>query len=134
ASPGTAFDGSGGIPGQVDNHFFQRFGSAMLLSVIGGLAAVGTGGASLIVGGGQSAAATAVQQGGQIGPTVRVRPGEPIRVVTARDLDFDHAPRLSVSAEIHQLAGGEGPDEAPLAPSGSVYLDAYLGPFRAWLE
>jgi type IV secretion system protein VirB10 len=94
ASPGTAFDGSGGIPGQVDNHFFQRFGSAMLLSVIGGLAAVGTGGASLVLGGGQSAAATAVQQGGQIGPTVRVRPGEPIRVVTARDLDFAQAPRL----------------------------------------
>lgn len=94
ASPGTAFDGSGGIPGKVDTHFFQRFGSAMLLSVIGGLTTVASGGTSVILGGGQNAAATALQQNGQISPTVRVRPGEPIRVVTARDLDFSTAPRL----------------------------------------
>ncbi|OYW46155.1 MAG: type VI secretion protein [Sphingomonadales bacterium 32-68-7] len=94
ASPGSSFDGSGGIPGRVDNHFFQRFGSAMLLSVISGLSAIGTGGASVILGGGQNAASTALQQNGQIGPTIRVRPGEPVRVVTARDLDFAQAPRL----------------------------------------
>jgi type IV secretion system protein VirB10 len=94
ASPGTAFDGSGGLPGQVDTHFFQRFGSAMLLSVIGGLTAVASGGTSLILGGGQSAAGEAMQQGGQIGPTIKVRMGEPIRVFTARDLDFSQAPRL----------------------------------------
>ena len=95
ASPASAFDGSGGLPGQVDSHFFQRFGSSMLLSVIGGLSAIGTGGASLIVGGGgQSAANTALQQNGQIGPTIRVRMGEPIRVFTARDLDFSQAPVL----------------------------------------
>ena len=94
ASPGTGFDGSGGLPGKVDTHFFQRFGSAMLLSVIGGLTAVASGGTSLVLGGGQNAAATALQQNGQIGPTVRVRMGEPIRVFTARDLDFSQAPRL----------------------------------------
>jgi type IV secretion system protein VirB10 len=94
ASPGTAFDGSGGVPGKVDSHFFQRFGSAMLLSVIGGIGTIASGGASVIVGGGQNAASTALQQNGQISPTVRVRPGEPVRVVTARDLDFATAPRL----------------------------------------
>ena len=94
ASPGTAFDGSGGVPGKVDTHFFQRFGSAMLLSVIGGLSTIGSGGASVVLGGGQNAASTALQQNGQIGPTIRVRPGEPVRVVTARDLDFATAPRL----------------------------------------
>ena len=94
ASPGTGFDGSGGLPGKVDSHFFQRFGSAMLLSVIGGLSAVASSGASLVLGGGQSAAATALQQNGQISPTVRVRMGEPIRVFTARDLDFSQAPQL----------------------------------------
>jgi type IV secretion system protein VirB10 len=94
ASPGTGFDGSTGLEGDVDSHFFKRFGSAMLLSVIGGLSAIGTGGAGLILGGGQSAAAAAVQQGNNIGPTVRVRQGEPIRVFTARDLDFSRAPRL----------------------------------------
>ena len=94
ASPGTAFDGSGGVPGKVDTHFFQRFGSALLLSVIGGLGSLGGGNASVVVGGGQNAAATALQQNGDIGPTIRVRMGEPIRVFTARDLDFGQAPRL----------------------------------------
>lgn len=94
ASPGTAFDGSGGLPGDVDNHFFKRFGSAMLLSVIGGLTTIATGGSNVILGGGQSAATTALQQDGQIGPTIRIRPGEPVRVVTARDLDFSQAPRV----------------------------------------
>ncbi len=88
ASPASAFDGSGGLPGKVDNHFFQRFGSAMLLSVIGGLTATAGNGTAVVLGGGESAASTALQQGGQISPTVRVRQGEPIRVFTARDLDF----------------------------------------------
>jgi type IV secretion system protein VirB10 len=94
ASPAASFDGSTGLDGKVDSHFFQRFGSAMLLSVVGGLSAIGTGGASLILGGGQSAAAAAVNQGDKIGPTIRVRQGEPIRVFTARDLDFSRVPRL----------------------------------------
>jgi len=85
ASPAVGFDGTTGLEGKVNSHFFKRFGSSMLLSVIGGLA---TGGASVILGGGASAAQTAAQQDGQIGPTVRVRAGEPIRVFTARDLDF----------------------------------------------
>ena len=94
ASPGTGFDGSGGLPGDVDSHFFKRFGSAMLLSVIGGLTTIASGGASVVLGGGQNAASTALQQNGQISPTVRVRMGEPIRVFTARDLDFSQAPKL----------------------------------------
>ena len=88
ASPAVAFDGTTGLAGDVDSKFFSRFGSAMLLSVIDGLAAVASGGVSLVLGGGQSAASTALQQDGQIGPTIRVRMGEPIRVFTARDLDF----------------------------------------------
>jgi type IV secretion system protein VirB10 len=88
-SPGIGFDGTTGLAGDVDSRFFQRFGSAMLLSVVGGLSAIGSGGASVIVGGGgQAAAAAAVSQDSQLGPVVRVRQGEPIRVFTARDLDF----------------------------------------------
>lgn len=90
ASPAVGFDGTTGLVGDVSgNGFFKRFGSAMLLSVVGGLGGLVTGGASVILGGaGQSAAATAAQQDGQRGPTVRVRQGEPIRIFTARDLDF----------------------------------------------
>ena len=94
ASPATAFDGSAGLKGDTNSHFFQRFGSALLLSVVGGLSAIGTGGTSLVIGGGESAAAAAVNQGNHIAPTVRVRQGEPIRVFTARDLDFSRAPQL----------------------------------------
>jgi type IV secretion system protein VirB10 len=88
-SPAIAFSGETGLSGKVSTHFFEKFGSAMLLSVVGGLSAIGSGGTSVVIaGGGQSAAAAAVGQTGQIGPTIRVRQGQPIRVFTARDLDF----------------------------------------------
>jgi len=89
ASPAIGFAGETGLAGKVDSHFFERFGSAMLLSVIGGLSALTSSGTSVVIAGqGQSAAAAAIGQTGQISPTIRVRPGEPVRVFTARDLDF----------------------------------------------
>ena len=91
ASPAIGFDGTTGLAGKVSgNSFFKRFGSAMLLSVVGGVGSLASGGAAgvLIGGASSSAAATAAQQDGQRGPTVRVRQGEPIRIFTARDLDF----------------------------------------------
>jgi len=64
SSPAVGFDGTTGLAGDVDTHFFSRFGSAMLLSVVGGLGALASGGASVVVGGaGQSAASTALQHG-----------------------------------------------------------------------
>jgi len=89
ASPAVGFGGETGLSGKVNSHFFERFGSSMLLSVIGGIPALIGNTANVIVGGGgQSAAAAAIGQTGNISPTVRVRQGEPIRVFTARDLDF----------------------------------------------
>jgi len=90
ASPAVGFDGTTGLEGDVNTHFFKRFGSAVLLSVVGGLGAVATGGVGglIVAGGAQGAANSAVQANGQISPTIRVRMGEPIRVFTARDLDF----------------------------------------------
>lgn len=87
-SPAIGFGGETGLAGKVNSHFFQRFGSAMLLSVVGGLSAIGGNSGVIIAGGGQSASAAAVNQNGQLGPTIRVRQGEPIRVFTAKDLDF----------------------------------------------
>ena len=88
ASPAIGFDGTTGLKGEVKSNFFQRFGSAMLLSVVGGLSTIAGGGTAVVLGGGQNAATTALQQDGQIGPTVRIRQGEPIRIFTARDLNF----------------------------------------------
>ena len=73
ASPGTDFAGRSGLEGKVDSHFMQRFGSAVLLSVVGGLAAVGN--SAVVLSSGQSAAAVAAQRDTQIPPTVRVPQG-----------------------------------------------------------
>jgi type IV secretion system protein VirB10 len=90
ASPAVGFDGTTGLEGDVNSHFFKRFGSGLLLSVVGGLGAIATGGVGgvIVAGGAQGAANAAVQSNGEISPTIRVRMGEPIRVFTARDLDF----------------------------------------------
>ncbi|MEO1489084.1 MAG: TrbI/VirB10 family protein [Pseudomonadota bacterium] len=83
ASPAVGFDGTTGLEGKVNSHFFKRFGSAMLLSAIGGLGAALSGGSTILLGGAQSAIPDA-----DISPTIRVKMGEPIRVFAARDLDF----------------------------------------------
>lgn len=89
ASPAIEYSGRSGLSGEVDSHFFKRFGAASLLSVIGGLGAIASGGTSLIITSSSSTAASAaVQRDGQIPPTIRVAQGQPIRVFTARDLDF----------------------------------------------
>lgn len=88
ASPAVDAAGQAGIGGRVNDHFFQRLGSAVLMSLVGGLSTLGSGGATVVVSGGQSAAALATQRDGQRAPTVHVLQGEPIRVFTARDLIF----------------------------------------------
>jgi type IV secretion system protein VirB10 len=90
ASPAVDSEGQAGIGGKVNDHFLQRFGSAILLSLLGSASALGTGGATIVMsGGGQSAASVAAQHDGQRSPTIRVMQGEPIRVFTARDLVFE---------------------------------------------
>jgi type IV secretion system protein VirB10 len=90
ASPAADFSGQAGIGGEVNSHFFSRFGSAILLSILGGAGTLATGGASTVIvsGGAQSAASVAAQRDGSRPTTIKVRQGEPIRVFTARDLIF----------------------------------------------
>lgn len=89
ASPAADFSGQAGIGGQVNSHFFSRFGSAILLSILGGAGSLFSGGAStVVVSGGQSAASVAAQHDGNRSPTIKVQQGQPIRVFTARDLIF----------------------------------------------
>ena len=94
ASPAADEAGRAGLAGQVDGHFFKRFGSALLLSVVEAASAVGTGGASLLVSRG-GAAGVAAQQNGAIPPTIRVNQGQLIRVFTARDLDFGRVAEMA---------------------------------------
>jgi type IV secretion system protein VirB10 len=88
------YNGQSGFSGKVDNHFFKRFGAATMLSVISGLGALAGSSASVLVStNGSSAASVAAQRDAQIPPTVHVAQGQPIRVFTARDLDFSTVSR-----------------------------------------
>ena len=88
ASPAVDAMGQTGLTGSVDSHFMKRFGSSLLLSIVGAASTVASGGAGLILSGGESAASVAASRDGQIPPTIKVRQGQPIRVFTAKDLDF----------------------------------------------
>ena len=89
ASPATDTSGQNGLGGKVDSHFIKRFGAAILLSVIGAAGqAVGGGTGTVILSGPQQAVSAGAQRDISIPPTVRVGLGQPIRVFTARDLDF----------------------------------------------
>ncbi|WP_068093718.1 TrbI/VirB10 family protein [Novosphingobium rosa] len=85
-SPGVDFGGQAGVTGKVYNHYLERYGSAVVLSVLTGLAS--TSNNAVVLSTGNSAAAVATQHDGQIPPTIKVPAGSPIRVFLARDLDF----------------------------------------------
>jgi type IV secretion system protein VirB10 len=91
--------GRGGLDGEVDNHFFRRFGAAILLSVVSSgldIATRGGDGASnntLIIGSPAQAsrvAEIALAKQIDIPVTIRVRHGAAVQVSVARDLDFSN--------------------------------------------
>lgn len=94
-SPAADALGRAGIQGRVDNHFLERFGSAVLQSTLNfGVALAGrrVGDTSVIValpgsaqGGGAPMASSQVQ------PTLRVEAGASVTVFVARDLSFPPA-------------------------------------------
>ena len=94
-SPATDRLGRGGLEGDVDRHFFQRFGSSILLSVISaGTSALASGGGNdttLVIGSTSQAnqvASIALQKQIDIPDTIKVPQGVPVQVSVARDLDF----------------------------------------------
>jgi type IV secretion system protein VirB10 len=93
-APGTDALGRGGLEGRVDRHFLQRFGGAVLLSLISAGSALATDSSDTQViiasgaGAANSAASTALQSDLTIAPTVEVAQGAPIRVFVTQDLDF----------------------------------------------
>jgi type IV secretion system protein VirB10 len=95
ASPGADELGRSGLPGEVNSHFWARFGAAMLISVIDG--AVDTAAQSSRSGSGTVIVDPSASQGVMtevlkgtinIAPTVVKRNGDRIQVLVARDLDF----------------------------------------------
>lgn len=95
-SPGTDDLGRAGLSGQVDRHFVERFGAALLLSVIGSSAVIAQDGNSVVIDTSRSAAGVAndmLADSADIPPTVTVAQGAPVQVFVSRDLVFEHAPQ-----------------------------------------
>jgi type IV secretion system protein VirB10 len=95
-SPAADRLGRGGLEGETNTHFFQRFGAAVLLSVVSaGLQALanqnGTSVNAIVIGSPQQAtnvASIALQKDIDIPTTITVPQGQDIRVFVSRDLDF----------------------------------------------
>ena len=93
SAPATDGLGRGGLDGDVDTHFFERFGGAVLLSLLnlGVGAAVDAGDTNIVIAStraGVDAGAGAATSGVNVAPTVTVPQGSPVRVFVSQDLDF----------------------------------------------
>lgn len=104
ASPSTDALGRAGIDGYVDTHWWERFGSALLLSIVGDATNYATSRlqdsdveAQNTASAGQHAAAIAVEQSINIPPTLNKHQGELVSIFAARDLDFSGVYGLRVT-------------------------------------
>jgi len=105
ASPGADELGRSGLPGIVDRHFWERFGAAMLVTVIDGVVQTavqsgrGNGGTVVVNPSSSQDVLTEVLKNTiNIPPTVRKQQGDRIQVLVARDLDFRSVYDLRPSA------------------------------------
>jgi type IV secretion system protein VirB10 len=114
-APGTDELGRGGLPGAVDNHFWDRFGGALMLTLVQGgldaatIAAAGNGGSNstsnqaalgfvyAAQSNGQSVANTALENTINIPPTLTKNQGDTVALIVAHDLDFSDVYRLQVN-------------------------------------
>lgn len=96
ASPGTDELGRSGLPGVVDRHFLDRFGAAILISMIDGAVQAaaqsrGGGGTGTVIYNPTNASdvvTEVLKSTVNIPPTVRKQNGDRIQILVARDLDF----------------------------------------------
>jgi type IV secretion system protein VirB10 len=95
ASPGTDELGRAGLAGRIDRHFMERFGAAILVSVIDGVVQAGLAsqrgsGSTVVVdpSGSKDIMTEILRSTIDIPPTVVKPQGDRIQVLVARDLDF----------------------------------------------
>ena len=114
-SPGADELGRAGLAGAVDNHFWQRFGGALMLTLVQGgldaatIAAAGQGGSNstsqqaalgFVYAGqsnGQQIANTALENSINIAPTLSKNQGDTVSLIVAHDLDFSSVYQLQVN-------------------------------------
>jgi len=94
-SPGTDELGRSGLPGQINRHFWDRFGAAILISTLDGavqaaVESAGRGGGAVIYNPSpsESVLTDVLKSTVNIRPTVTKRNGDRIQVFVARDVDF----------------------------------------------
>lgn len=83
--------GRGGLEGRVDRHFIERFGGAILLSLISAVGASSNDDTNVVIAStraGGDAASIALQSEVNRPPTIQVPQGAPVRIFVSRDLDF----------------------------------------------
>ncbi len=107
ASPGTDALGRSGLDGEVDRHFWERFGAAILISLVDGVAQAGqrSGGAGTVIydsSASRDVATEALRGTIGIGPTITKHQGDRIQILVARDLDFRQVYQLQESGASHQ--------------------------------
>ena len=116
-APGADELGRSGVPGAVDNHWWQRFGGALMLTLVQGslnagtaLAANSGGGSGEATAGfvygaqssGQQVANTALENTINIPPTLRKNQGDTVSVFVAQDLDFGSVYDIRISNNARQ--------------------------------
>jgi type IV secretion system protein VirB10 len=110
-SPGTNRLGSAGVPGQVDTHFWTRFGGAMFVSVFSDIGnalvqmaanSANRGGTQINLGNtsntSDSLAREALRATIDIPPTLYDQQGDAVSIYVRRDLDFSDVYGLSADA------------------------------------
>jgi type IV secretion system protein VirB10 len=124
ASPATDALGRAGFDGEIDNHFLERFGGALLLSIVGDAGQIAgrqlsEGGLQINTAqsGSQSAAAIATENSINIPPTLNKNQGELVSIFVARDLDFSSVYSLRVVGSRTDLLDRA----AGLAPARPVF-------------
>lgn len=116
-APGADELGRAGLPGAIDNHWWQRFGGALMLTLVQGSVNAGTALAANSGSGsneaalgfvygaqssGQQVANTALENTINIPPTLRKNQGDTVSVFVAQDLDFGDVYGLRVSHDAQQ--------------------------------
>nr|WP_255552740.1 type IV secretion system protein VirB10 [Brevundimonas sp. BAL450] len=96
ASPAADALGRAGFDGRIDSHFWERFGGALVLSIVDGAghAAMDAGAGRGMVRAPSDAASVALQESVGIPPTLRKDQGSEVSIFVARDLDFASVYRL----------------------------------------
>ncbi|MGE4409599.1 MAG: type IV secretion system protein VirB10 [Sphingobium sp.] len=111
ASPATDGLGRAGFDGYVDSHFMERFGGALLLSVVSDASSwigdmisdkseISTTNTTQT---GEDAASIAVEQSINIPPTLMKHQGEIVSIFVARDLDFSSVYDLKVTEPLQRV-------------------------------